>query len=109
MTALINELAAQPGEDELLLVLGDYHLVDAAPVGSGTGNLAVGRSDIDSQPPGHSLDPIEITWTEKRLADDPLDDLFRVWFGAYGTSAQSAAHRATVRRRPEPLSVNPSH
>jgi len=24
-------------------------------------------------------------------ADDPLDDLFRVWFGAYGTSAQGVS------------------
>ncbi|HME63316.1 MAG TPA: hypothetical protein VKG61_00310, partial [Streptosporangiaceae bacterium] len=31
-TALINELAAQPGQDEVLLVLDDYHLVDAGPV-----------------------------------------------------------------------------
>jgi LuxR family transcriptional regulator, maltose regulon positive regulatory protein len=28
VTALINELAAQPGGDELLLVLDDYHLID---------------------------------------------------------------------------------
>ena len=32
VAALINELAAQPGEDEILLVLDDYHLVDAQPV-----------------------------------------------------------------------------
>src|SRR6266702_744290 len=32
VTALINELAAQPGEEELLLVLDDYHLIDAQPV-----------------------------------------------------------------------------
>jgi LuxR family maltose regulon positive regulatory protein len=32
VTALINELAAQPGRDEVLLVLDDYHLVDAGPV-----------------------------------------------------------------------------
>ena len=31
-TALINELAAQPGQDEVLLILDDYHLVDAGPV-----------------------------------------------------------------------------
>ena len=37
-------------------------------------------------------------------ADDPLDDLFRVWFGAYGTSAQGVslekqfAARATQAR-----------
>ncbi|HEV2256271.1 MAG TPA: hypothetical protein VGS06_24235, partial [Streptosporangiaceae bacterium] len=32
VTALINELAADPGPDEVLLVLDDYHLVDAGPV-----------------------------------------------------------------------------
>ncbi len=31
-TALINELAVQPGEDEIMLVLDDYHLVDAQQV-----------------------------------------------------------------------------
>jgi LuxR family maltose regulon positive regulatory protein len=30
--ALINELAADPGEDEVLLVLDDYHLIDSQPV-----------------------------------------------------------------------------
>src|SRR6266702_558594 len=32
VTALINELAARPGDGEVLLVLDDYHLIDAAPV-----------------------------------------------------------------------------
>jgi len=32
VTVLINELAAQPGEDEIMLVLDDYHLVHAQPV-----------------------------------------------------------------------------
>jgi LuxR family transcriptional regulator, maltose regulon positive regulatory protein len=32
VTALINELAARPGQDELLLVLDDYHLIDARQV-----------------------------------------------------------------------------
>ena len=32
VTALINELAAQPGEGELLLVLDGYHLIDAQQV-----------------------------------------------------------------------------
>src|SRR6266581_1005796 len=29
VTALVNELAAQPGEDEVLLVVDDYHLIEA--------------------------------------------------------------------------------
>ena len=32
MTALINELDAQPGDGEVLLVLDDYHLIDGQPV-----------------------------------------------------------------------------
>jgi ATP/maltotriose-dependent transcriptional regulator MalT len=32
LTALINELAAQPGDDQVLLVLDDYHLIDAQQV-----------------------------------------------------------------------------
>ena len=32
VTAVINELAADPGPDEVLLVLDDYHLVDSGPV-----------------------------------------------------------------------------
>ena len=32
VTALINELAAGPGDDELLLVLDDYHLIDTRQV-----------------------------------------------------------------------------
>lgn len=32
VTALINDLAAQPGEPEVLLVLDDYHVIDARAV-----------------------------------------------------------------------------
>src|SRR5215468_9003495 len=32
VTALINELAAEPGEDKVLLVLDDYHLIDTPQV-----------------------------------------------------------------------------
>ncbi len=32
VTAVINELAARPGDEEVLLVLDDYHLIDAQPV-----------------------------------------------------------------------------
>ena len=32
VTALINELAADPGVAEVLLVLDDYHLIDSGPV-----------------------------------------------------------------------------
>jgi LuxR family transcriptional regulator, maltose regulon positive regulatory protein len=32
VAVLINELAAEPGRDEVLLVLDDYHLIDSEPV-----------------------------------------------------------------------------
>jgi LuxR family maltose regulon positive regulatory protein len=32
VTALINELATEPGADEVVLVLDDYHLIDSEPV-----------------------------------------------------------------------------
>ena len=32
VTALINELAAQPGDGEPVLILDDYHLIDSGPV-----------------------------------------------------------------------------
>ena len=49
VTALINELAAQPGEDEVLLVLDDYHLVDAQPVHASLAFL------LEHLPPGLRL------------------------------------------------------
>jgi LuxR family transcriptional regulator, maltose regulon positive regulatory protein len=46
VTAVINELAAQPGRDEMLLVLDDYHLVDAGPVHESVAFL------LENLPPG---------------------------------------------------------
>jgi LuxR family transcriptional regulator, maltose regulon positive regulatory protein len=46
VTAVINELAAQPGRDEVLLVLDDYHLVDAGPVHESVAFL------LENLPPG---------------------------------------------------------
>src|ERR1700746_184800 len=46
VTALINELAADPGPDEVLLVLDDYHLVDAEPVHESVAFL------LENLPPG---------------------------------------------------------
>jgi LuxR family transcriptional regulator, maltose regulon positive regulatory protein len=45
-TALINELAADPGPDEVLLVLDDYHLVDSGPVHEAVAFL------LENLPPG---------------------------------------------------------
>ena len=46
VTALINELAADPGPDEVLLVLDDYHLVDSGPVHESLAFL------LENLPPG---------------------------------------------------------
>ena len=46
VTALINELAVQPGRDEVLLVLDDYHLVDSGPVHESMAFL------LENLPPG---------------------------------------------------------
>jgi LuxR family transcriptional regulator, maltose regulon positive regulatory protein len=46
VTALINELAADPGQHEVLLVLDDYHLVDSGPVHESVAFL------LENLPPG---------------------------------------------------------
>jgi len=46
VTALINELAADPGPDGVLLVLDDYHLVDSGPVHESVAFL------LENLPPG---------------------------------------------------------
>jgi LuxR family maltose regulon positive regulatory protein len=46
VTAVINELAADPGPDEVLLVLDDYHLVDSGPVHESVAFL------LENLPPG---------------------------------------------------------
>ena len=49
VTALINELAAEPGDVEALLVLDDYHLIGAEPVHASLGFL------LEHRPPGLHL------------------------------------------------------
>ena len=49
VTALINELAAQRGDGEVLLVLDDYHRIDAQPVHGSLGFL------LEHLPPGLHL------------------------------------------------------
>jgi LuxR family transcriptional regulator, maltose regulon positive regulatory protein len=49
VTAMINELVGQSGEDELLLVLDDYHLIDSPPVHTSLGFL------LEHRPPGLHL------------------------------------------------------
>jgi LuxR family maltose regulon positive regulatory protein len=46
VTAVINELAADPGPDEVLLVLDDYHLVSSAQVDASVAVL------LENLPPG---------------------------------------------------------
>ena len=49
VTALINELAVQPGSDEVPLVLDDYHLIGSQPVHASLGFL------LEHRPPGLHL------------------------------------------------------
>jgi LuxR family transcriptional regulator, maltose regulon positive regulatory protein len=49
VTALINDLAAQPDDGEVLLVLDDYHLIDAQPVHASLAFL------LEHLPPGLHL------------------------------------------------------
>src|SRR6266702_1611185 len=49
VTALVNELAAQPGDDEVLLVVDDYHLIEAQPVHASLEFL------VEHLPPGLDL------------------------------------------------------
>ena len=49
VTALINELADRPGGDQALLVLDDYHLIDAGPVHESLAFL------LEYRPPGLSV------------------------------------------------------
>src|SRR5215213_1354736 len=49
VAALINELAGQPGDGGALLVLDDYHLIDAQPVHASVGFL------VEHRPPGLHL------------------------------------------------------
>ena len=49
VTALINELAADPGQDEVLLILDDYHLIDSGPVHASVAFL------LENLPPGLHL------------------------------------------------------
>src|SRR5580698_6754541 len=49
VTALINELDAQRGDGEVLLILDDYHLIDARPVHASLGFL------LEHLPPGLHL------------------------------------------------------
>jgi LuxR family maltose regulon positive regulatory protein len=49
VTALVNQLAADPGDCEVLLVLDDYHLIDSQPVHASLGFL------LEHRPPGLQL------------------------------------------------------
>ena len=49
VTALINQVAGQPGDGETLLVLDDYHLIEAQPVHASVGFL------VEHRPPALRL------------------------------------------------------
>ena len=60
VTALINELTAQPGSDEVPLVLDDYHLIGSQPVHASVGFL------LEHLPPG--LHPVLASRADPPLA-----------------------------------------
>ncbi|MGE5288225.1 MAG: helix-turn-helix transcriptional regulator, partial [Micromonosporaceae bacterium] len=108
VTALINELAAQPSEDELLLVLDDYHLIGAQPVHTSLLFL------LEHLPPGLCLvlasrsDPplplarlrargqlAELRADDLRFSEEEAADLLR---GAVGADLPGAAAAALAAR-----------
>jgi len=82
VTALINELAAQPGGDEVLLILDDYHLIDAAPVHASLMFL------LDHLPPG-----LRLVLTSR---SDPLLPLARLRAGGQLAELRAADLRFTA-------------
>jgi LuxR family maltose regulon positive regulatory protein len=96
VTALINALAADPGPDEVLLVLDDYHLVDSGPVHDSVafllGNLPPGLRIVVS---GRADPPLPLARLRARgqLAELRAADLRftaaepEVTSGRYGWSA----------------------
>ena len=83
VTALINELAAQPGDGQALLILDDYHLIGSQPVHASLGFL------LEHRPPG--LHPMLAS-----RADPPLA-LARL--RARGQLAELRARRTAVYRQ----------
>ena len=82
VTALINELADRPAEDELLLVLDDYHLIDAQQVHEPLVFL------LEHLPPGVHL-------VLASRADPPLP-LARLRAGGFTAEEAAALLRETV-------------
>ena len=89
VTALINELAAQRGDGEVLLVLDDYHRIDAQPVHGSLGYL------LEHLPPGLHL-------VLASRADPPLP-LARLRAGGQLTELRAADLRFTAAEAAELL------
>ena len=98
VTALINELAADPGPDEVLLVLDDYHLVDSGPVHESVAflleNLPPGPRVVMSgrADPPLPLDEVRGWWRYHHLFADPL----RARLQAEQPGRVQALHRAAA-------------
>ena len=82
VTALINELAAQPSEDEMVLVLDDYHLIGSQLVHSSVELL------VEHLPPGLHL--------VLASRSDPALPLARLRAGGQLTELRTAELRFTV-------------
>ena len=88
VTALINELAAQPGEDEVLLVLDDYHLIDAQPVHASLAFL------LEHRPPG-----LRLVLASRSDPPLPLARLRAARAAGRAARRRPAVHRRRRRRR----------
>jgi LuxR family maltose regulon positive regulatory protein len=82
-SALINELAATAGDEEILLVLDDYHVITAAPVHESVGFL------VEHRPPGLRL-------VLASRSDPPLPLLARLRGRGQLTEVRAADLRFTV-------------
>ena len=111
VTALINDLAAEPGADEALVVLDDYHLIDSGTVHASLGFL------IQHRPPGLHLvlasrsDPplalaqlrgrgqlAELRAAELRFTADEAEALLRHMAAGTGAGLPDAAVAALAAR-----------
>jgi LuxR family maltose regulon positive regulatory protein len=92
VTALINDLAADPGPDEVLLVLDDYHLVDSGPVHESVAFL------LENLPPGLRVVvsglPQAVALQAQEQVQRPIDPVST--HAAEGTKAATRTNAAPV-------------
>ena len=99
VTALVNELADQPGEDDLLLVLDDYHLVSSEPVHTSVafllGHLPPGLHLVLASRADPPLPRCSAGWSQPSEQKRPLPVAYR-WAACPGSCKRSMC--STPRR-----------